>query len=76
MQPKEIAIELVNRFYRIIPLDKMTIDFNLAKKCALIEVEEILKVACPDTFASKSYDGEFYSDQEYFEQVKKEIEKL
>lgn len=48
----------------------------VAKQCALIAVYEVLKVACPDTFTCKSYDGEFYSDQEYFEQVKKEIEKL
>ncbi len=42
MTPKEKAQELVNKFYRIIPLDKMTIDFDLAKKCALIAVDEII----------------------------------
>jgi hypothetical protein len=43
MTPQEKAKELVNDFYRIIPLDKMTIDYNLAKKCALIVVAELIK---------------------------------
>ena len=68
MTPKEKAEELVNKFYRIIHLDKMTIDFNLAKQCALIAVDEIL-------FALS-----FHSDTElgeaYYNEVKKEIEKL
>lgn len=71
MTPKEKAQELVDKFSTVGLQQR-----NEGIPCAIIAVEEILKVACPDTFASKSYDGEFYSDQEYFEQVKKEIEKL
>jgi hypothetical protein len=67
MTPKEKAIELVNKFYRIIPLDKMTIDFDLAKQCALIVADEvintIMSVYQPIT-------------KEFWFEVKKEIEKL
>ena len=49
MTPKQKAEKLVNEFYRIIPLDKMTLDYNLAKKCALIAVDELLE-------ATKRYD--------------------
>lgn len=68
MTPKEIAIELVNRFYRIIPLDKMTIDFNLAKQCALIAVDEIL------SFIEDDREG--FSWKKYYQEVKKEIDAL
>ena len=74
MTPKEKAKQLLEK-YSFVEIAYYT-SIHEVKQCALIAVEEILKVACPDTFACKSYDGEFYSDQEYFEQVKKEIEKL
>jgi hypothetical protein len=64
MTPKEKAKQLTYSFYRIIPLDKMTIDYNLAKKCALIAVDEILG------FLS------YQSHIKYWQEVKKEIEKL
>jgi hypothetical protein len=71
MTPKEKAEELVFKFYRIIPLDKMTIDFNLAKKCALIAVEEILEL---DWFISTLRDK--YEWISYWQEVKQEIEEL
>jgi len=76
MTPKEKAKELTYRFYRIIPLDKMTIDYNLAKKCALIAVDEILNIN-PFSF----YDKRFHLDrikeyEKYWKEVKQEIEKL
>jgi hypothetical protein len=66
MTPKEKAKELVNKYYS----DKCfngnyAEDYN-AKQCALIAVDEILKV-------SISYAGK---DYEYWQEVKQEIEKL
>jgi hypothetical protein len=72
MTPKQKAEKLVNEFYRIIPLDKMTIDFNLAKKCALIAVDELLE-------ATKRYDytlGPNPSYNDYWLKVKYQIEHL
>jgi len=72
MTPKQKADKLVNEFYRIIPLDKMTIDFNLAKKCALISVDELLE-------ATKRYDytlGPNPSYNDYWLKVKYQIENL
>jgi hypothetical protein len=68
MKPKEKAKELTYRFYRIIPLDKMTIDYNLAKKCALIAVDEILNVI--------EDEREGFNWKSYYLEVKQEIEKL
>ena len=72
MTPKQKAEKLVNEFYRIMPLDKMTLDFNLAKKCALIAVDELLE-------ATKRYDytlGPNPSYNDYWLKVKYQIENL
>jgi hypothetical protein len=72
MTPQQKAEKLVNEFYRIIPLDKMTLDFNLAKKCALIAVNELLE-------ATKRYDytlGPNPSYNDYWLKVKYHIEHL
>ena len=72
MTPQQKAQKLVNEFYRIIPLDKMTLDFDLAKKCALIAVDELLE-------ATKRYDytlGAKPSYNDYWLKVKYQIEKL
>jgi hypothetical protein len=69
--PKEKAKELINNFYRIIPLDKMTIDYNLAKKCALIAVEEILDEIQPFELAY-----EYETKIKFWNNVKQEIEQL
>ena len=69
--PKQKALELVEQFINIRPT-KMS-DYSMiysptAKQCALIVVDEILKVSS------------FYNDSQaeviYFKQVKQEIEKL
>lgn len=72
MTPQQKAQKLVNEFYRIIPLDKMTLDFDLAKKCALIAVDELLE-------ATKRYDytlGPNPSYNDYWLKVKYQIENL
>jgi len=72
MTPKEKAEELVDKY---VSFAKGKILFQLtmesAKQCALIAVDEILKAVNDpdDTFLSK--DG-----VDYWENVKKEIEKL
>jgi hypothetical protein len=68
MTPKEKAEELINKFYRIIPLDKMTIDYNLAKKCALLALDELLNVI--------EDEREGFNWKSYYLEVKQEIEKL
>jgi hypothetical protein len=78
MTPKEKAKELTYRFYRIIPLDKMTIDYNLAKKCALIAVDELIEA----TSVKYEYNSDFElkitgkKPLQYWLDVKQEIEKL
>jgi hypothetical protein len=71
MTPKEKALELINMFSCVGLQQRME---GIA--CAEIAVDEILKIADPDVFMCKSYTGDFYSDQEYFIAVKKEIQKL
>jgi hypothetical protein len=68
MTPKEKAIELVDRYYSLFSLElENTIDITQAKSCALIAVDEILemKVVRKDDLLD-----------EYWEEVKQEIEKL
>ncbi len=70
MTPKEKAEELVEKFTDIENEYNEYSDFKQAKQCALIAVNEIIKVACD------------YSDydetvtKEYWEKVKIEIDKL
>ena len=59
MTPKQKAKELVNKYLQI--YDGRVIQ---AKQCALIAVDEILKVSI--TYAGKDY--------EYYQEVKQEIE--
>jgi hypothetical protein len=71
MTPKEKSIELVNKFQQLKPVkmsDYSRIYFPTAKLCALIAVNEIFN----------SVDDEHVSDifNEYWEEVKTEIEKL
>lgn len=74
MTPKEKALDIAEKMGFIVG-ELMALNY-VAKSHALIAVDEVLSVACPDTFACKSYTGDFYSDQDYFIEVKKEIEKL
>ena len=62
MTPKEKADELVNKYYGY-----YTVHMSIARKCALIAVDEVLKY-------SKSHG--FIGLTEEYQQVKQEIEKL
>jgi hypothetical protein len=72
MTPRQKAEKLVNEFYRIIPLDKMTIDCNLSKKCALIAVDEILDLKHIEILRRNMHEMEL----DFWDEVKQEIESL
>ena len=64
MKPKEKAEELVIKYFNL--TDHM--QFDEAKECALIAVDEILSFI--------EDDRKVFSWKEYYQQVKQEIEKL
>ena len=65
MTPKEKAKELFDKMLN--EIDKTCDDYFTAKQCALMAVDEILKV---------SLFFKLIAETEYWEEVKKEIEKL
>lgn len=70
MTPKEKALELCKDFYHIPVRDSYYgMNWDMARKCALIAVEEIIKAIPLDCWI-KSDTAAFW------EQVKTEIEKL
>jgi hypothetical protein len=72
MTPKEKALNLIDRFenYSFMDIDKRISAFLSAKKCALIAVDEILSMGI------MSDSGDWRMAKSYWEEVKKEIEKL
>jgi hypothetical protein len=68
MTPKEKAKELFDKFMKPIDgLHKYPMCFDTAKQCALIAVDEILKITWVDKFLTV---------EDYWNEVKQEIEKL
>lgn len=74
-KPKEYAKELFDKMYLLSPLQKINFysNSNMAKQCALISVDEVLKFIENNNEISNK---EYFIKANYFEQVKKEIEKL
>ena len=72
MTPKEKAEELVLKYLRIDNDTKNWFNKHIAKQCALIAVNEIIKVLV------ELSNGEFtfIYDVEYWQEVRKEINKL
>jgi uncharacterized membrane protein len=68
MSPKEKAEELVNKMY-VNQWRSNTMDYKTAKQCALIAVDEILHSRPIITDSQVEY-------QNYWQEVKQEIEKL
>jgi hypothetical protein len=67
MIPQDKAIELMLMYYELIP------KVSVAKKCALIAVDEIINICLP----SSEYGGVITNATiEYWQEVKQEIEKL
>jgi hypothetical protein len=69
MTPKEKAEDLVNKMYNQIQPDELGKDYNSAKQCALIAVDELI------IEKNKWENGSFYTSK-YWDYVKQEIEKL
>jgi hypothetical protein len=69
MEPKLKAKELVNKMYNQIQPDELGKDYNSAKQCALIAVDELI------IEKNKWENGSFYTSK-YWDYVKHEIEKL
>lgn len=74
MNPKEKAMELVNKFWHAEPLESQEgMEIQMAIKCALISVDEIINISLP----SSEYGGVITNNTiEYWQEVKQEIEKL
>jgi isopentenyl phosphate kinase len=69
MTPKEKAKEIVEKYTLLVPVEFGGMHIDLAKQCALIAVDEILN--------HHSQEQSLYRiDTYYWQQVKKEIEKL
>lgn len=72
MTPKEKAMELVNKFWHVEPLESQDgMEIQMAIECALIAIDELIN-------NSIEWLGCKYQDEEikYWEEVKQEIEKL
>ena len=76
MTPKEKAIDLIADFYDIKSNEPdYGMEREMAKKCALIAVDEILNIIpCYEEYGSNGW--VLIDNSEYWEEVKKEIEKL
>ena len=75
MTPKEKAEELVNK-YSIWCWNEVVCDYEIAKQCALIAVDEMLSSGVDaDYYFDKSV-GYMISYVEYYQEVKQELEKL
>jgi len=67
MTPKEKANELRDKYMNV----RWDIGLDDAKQCALIAVDEILEV-----IIFNKYDDKYWCEEEYWEEVKQEIELL
>jgi hypothetical protein len=79
MTPKEKAIELFDKMHEEIYNRDMYNDLYRAKQCALIAVDEILKLENINTYNYLTENKEQLIVQlanSYWEEVKQEIEKL
>ena len=83
MTPKEKAIELVNKYYHkiehTISNQYAKLTKSITKECALIAVDEILKLDNPNTYNYLTENKEHLIVEladNYWQEVKKEIEAL
>ena len=79
MTPKEKSIELIDKYSLLVPIEFGGMDKELAKKCALLSVDDILQTFnvnwqwCSVSMEDKAlWSKEF----EFWKEVKKEIELL
>jgi nitrogenase molybdenum-iron protein alpha/beta subunit len=71
MRPKEKAEELILKFMRLQEPNYNWFHSKLAKKCALIAVDDILEV-----LYSLKFGNALSEELEYWEEVKEKIKKL
>ena len=84
MTPKEKAKELIDIYKKQVSMTIKdyslvckVLDIDMAKQCALIAVDEILKInAIKDIFVYEHYKNDYQSLYKYWEEVKQEIQKL
>jgi hypothetical protein len=76
MTPKEKAIELINKMYKVHSNSASEITFYFSKQCALIAVDEILKSSYKNTLSDLGYRFTINGLDKYWQEVKKEIELL
>ena len=69
MTPNEKAVSIYNS------MRANTTKRNNAKRCAIIAVNELIYFANTELL-SEIFNGDYYCDVDFFEEVKKEIEKL
>ena len=70
MSPKEKAEERVNKYFKLFEDNTGHWNILCAKYCALAEINEILNVISENTIEP------FVFDIDYWQEVRKEIEKL
>jgi orotate phosphoribosyltransferase len=75
MTPKEKAEELVNKFIQYTPADSH-FEYDYAKECALIAVDEILSSGVDANYYFDKSLGYIITYQEYYQEVKQELEKI
>lgn len=71
MTAKEKALDLVNIYYNVKSNSASELTYYFAKQCALICVDEILNI-----LHSLRFGNSLKNEIMYYEEVKKEIEKL
>lgn len=79
MKPKEKSKELIHHYTKELLSAKYSINGfvieHLAKKCALIAVEEILSNNCGvNTDGQQAYEEEIYCDEYFWHDVKSELQ--
>lgn len=76
MTPKEKADELVNKFAKLPEEGSLMwyLSFEIAKKCALIEVDDIIKILNPENWGLEMTTA--IDMISYFQEVKQEIQAL
>jgi hypothetical protein len=79
MTPEQKAKELYDKFIRIDGVIDEVLPHTIAKQCAIICVDEIIRSFAKiydDDMGGRSFDELLLRDVEYFKEVKTEIEKL
>ena len=72
MTPKEEAVRLVGKFYKITKQEGYYEEFQEAKECALISIDRTLE-------SLNNIEGQhstIYEEEDYLKEVKQEIKKI